>query len=99
MSVACPLRSAIPDRAARENAVIDDVQRRVRPPKGRKAQVVFYLFPEPLRASSKTTMEQLAVQALNENEKVKVVVVFGRSTERWGEPYEAVVVVTRTDEN
>lgn len=70
---------------------------RVRPTEGRKALVAFYLFPEPLRASSKTTMGQLAAQDLDKDGDVKTVVVFGRSTERWEEPYEAVLVATHAD--
>ena len=67
----------------------------INPPEGRKAQVAFYLFPEALRASSRKIMEQLAAQILNEDDTTKAI-VFGRSTERWEEPYEAVVVVKRT---
>jgi hypothetical protein len=69
----------------------------VRAPEDRKARVVFYLFPEPLRAWVRTAMEQLATQSLDEDSNMNVVVVFGRSTERWDEPYEAIVVATRGD--
>ncbi|MDW7746681.1 hypothetical protein [Halomonas sp.] len=67
----------------------------VRPPENRKAMVVFYLFPEVLRASSKKTMEKLAEQALDVDDSLKAVVVFGRSTERFEEPYEVILIATQ----
>lgn len=69
----------------------------VRPPEDRNARVIFYLFPEPLRGAVKTTMGQMVNHALNEDESVRTVVIFGRSTEHWEEPYEAIVVGTRND--
>ena len=70
---------------------------RVRPPEARNGQVVFYLFPEQLRASSRENMHQLGAQCLDEDDNVNVVVVFARSIDRWQEPYEAVAIVARTN--
>lgn len=69
----------------------------VRPPEDRKALVVFFLFEESQRVLSKAAMEQHADQALAEHADINTVVVFGRSTEVWNEPYEAVIVATRND--
>ena len=70
----------------------------VRPPEQRKALVVLYLFAEPSRDTSRIIMEHLAAQALEQSRDVTTVVVFGRSTEHWEEPYEAVLVATRNED-
>ncbi|MHC2574690.1 hypothetical protein ACVMH6_007018 [Rhizobium leguminosarum] len=63
----------------------------IAPPLARKARVGFYLFPEELRGKHRETMEILAGTALAEG-GVDTIVLFGRSTENWGVPYEAVMV-------
>ncbi|MCK1743054.1 hypothetical protein IVA80_19795 [Bradyrhizobium sp. 139] len=66
----------------------------IQPSQKHKARVGFYLFPEQLRPELKKSLEQLANQALDASES-QAVVLFGRSTERWDLPYEAVLVVNR----
>ena len=61
----------------------------IRPPQNRKASIIFYLFPETLRASRREAMEQLANQAMDEP-SCNACVVFGRCIEHWDVPYEAV---------
>ena len=51
----------------------------------------------PQKADDGGTID--AAQALHEEHALKTVVVFGRSTELWQEPYEAVVVVLREEEH
>jgi hypothetical protein len=65
----------------------------VQPPDSRKALVVFYLFPEKHRTSSRKSMEDMAAQVLDQK-KGRTCVVFGRSTEQWTRPYEAVLIVS-----
>jgi hypothetical protein len=62
---------------------------RVKPPQDRKGSIIFYLFPEALRATRREAMEQLANQALDEP-SCNSCVVFGRCTEGWDVPYEAI---------
>ncbi len=70
----------------------------VQPSLQRNARIIFYVFPEALRAESRKTMEGLAAEAM-ENERVHHVVVFARCTERWDVPYEAVLLVRRPSED
>jgi len=68
---------------------------RIKPPENRKSNVIFYLFPEQLRESSRATMQHLVSQAFGEDANINGVVAFGRSTERWGEPYEVACFARR----
>lgn len=64
----------------------------IQPPEGRKARVMFFLFPEAQRATMRKDMEQLAAEVIAEGE-VESCVVFGRSIDHWDRPYEAVLLV------
>lgn len=68
----------------------------IAPPLARKARVGFYLFPEELRSRHGEIMEILADGELGE-EAVETITLFGRSTENWGVPYEAVLIASRKD--
>lgn len=67
----------------------------IAPPLARKARVGFYLFPEELRSRHREIMEILADGELGQ-EGVETVTLFGRSTENWGVPYEAVLIASRS---
>lgn len=64
----------------------------IQPPEDRKARVMFFLFPDVMRARMRPDMEQLAAEVLAEG-KVEACVVFGRSIDQWDRPYEAVLLV------
>lgn len=64
----------------------------IQPPEDRKARVMFFLFPDVMRATMREDMEQLAAEVL-EGGNVEACVVFGRSTDKWDRPYEAVLLV------
>ena len=64
----------------------------IQPPEDRKACVMFFLFPDVMRASMREDMEQLAAEVL-EGGKVEACVVFGRSIDQWDRPYVAVLLV------
>lgn len=64
----------------------------IQPPEGRKARVMFFLFPEAQRATMRKDMEQLAAEIIDEI-SVESCVVFGRSIDQWDRPYEAVLLV------
>ncbi|WP_157950394.1 hypothetical protein [Pannonibacter carbonis] len=66
----------------------------VQPPLQRKARIIFYAFPEALRAQSREVMEDLAAQAID-HDQVDHIVVFARCTDRWNLPYEAVLLLHR----
>lgn len=68
----------------------------IAPPLARKARVGFYLFPEELRAQHREIMEILADGELGQ-EGVETITLFGRSTENWGVPYEAVLMSKRRE--
>ncbi len=61
-------------------------------PESRKAHVVFYLYSEKNEATISRYMTQVAVQVLKQ-ENAHACVVFGRCVERWGKPYEELVLV------
>lgn len=63
----------------------------IQPPEDRKAQVIFFLFPDVMRATMRQNMEHLAAEVL-EGGNIEACVVFGRSTEQWDRPYEAVLL-------
>jgi hypothetical protein len=67
----------------------------IAPPLARKARVGFYLFPEELRSRHREIMEILADGELGQ-EGVETITLFGRSTENWGVPYEAVLIASRS---
>lgn len=67
----------------------------VSPPEERKARVAFYLFPEQLRDKLTDNMRDLSTQTLHAEPSMKTITIFGRSTEHWAEPYEAVLVTSR----
>ncbi|GLS87572.1 hypothetical protein GCM10010873_25460 [Cypionkella aquatica] len=64
---------------------------KIQPPEDRKARVVFYIFPDVLRAKMRQNMEHLAAEVL-EDEVVQSCVVFSRSIDQWDRPYEAVLL-------
>lgn len=64
----------------------------IQPPEDRKARVLFFLFPEVMRATMRTDMEQLAAEVL-EDGKVEACVIFGRNIDKWDRPFEAVLLV------
>jgi hypothetical protein len=66
----------------------------IRPPEPRKGAVMFYVFPEQLRDTQRTAMQQLAAEAV-EAENLSACVIMSRSTENWGQPYETVLLVER----
>lgn len=68
----------------------------IQPPQNRKAVVIFYLFPESLRSSYKKSMEQLASEALEQADR-ETCLVFGRSIDNWGIPYEAVYLMGKAE--
>jgi len=66
----------------------------IKPPHDRKARVIFYLFPEALRASFPEAM-RLHVEQAFADEDCEECVVFARCTENWGRPYELVCSARR----
>jgi len=64
----------------------------IRPPEPRKGAVMFYVFPEQLRGTQRTVMHQLA-EELMEADNLSSCVIFSRSTEKWGRPYETVLLL------
>ena len=70
----------------------------IQPLKSRKAQLVFYLYPEVLRANHKAAMERLAVEALQHSQSQECC-VFGKCIDNWREPYEAVCVLRRNGDS
>lgn len=66
----------------------------IKPPSKEKALIAIYLFPEALRPSLKANMERMASQVLAE-EGHDVCIAFGRSIDRWEEPYEGLLIVQR----
>ncbi|MBE1508124.1 hypothetical protein [Rhizobium viscosum] len=66
----------------------------IAPPLARKARVGFYLFPEELRGRHREIMKILAGGELDQ-EGVETIALFGRSTENWGAPYEAILISRR----
>lgn len=64
----------------------------IQPPEHRKARVIFFLFPDVMRATMRQDMEHVAAEVL-ESGKMEACVVFARSTEQWDRPYEAVLLV------
>jgi len=68
----------------------------IQPPQQHKARVGFYLFPEQLRSNHKRAMEQICTETLT-HDRVEMVVLFGRSTEKWDLPYEAVVFAKKRE--
>lgn len=69
----------------------------IQPQKSRKARLIFYLYPEALRAGHKSAMERLAAEALEHSQSDECC-VFGRCIDNWQELYEAVCVVQRSKE-
>lgn len=63
----------------------------IQPPEDRKARVIFFLFPEVMRAAMRQDAERLAAEAL-ESGKIETCVVFARCTEQWDKPYDAVLL-------
>ena len=63
----------------------------IQPPEDRKARVIFFLFPDVMRATMRQNMEHLAAEVL-EGGNIEACVVFGRSTEQWDRPYAAVLL-------
>lgn len=66
----------------------------IHPPEPRKGAVMFYVFPEQLQDSQRTAMQRLAAETV-ETEKLSACVIFSRSTEKWGQPYETVSLLER----
>jgi hypothetical protein len=61
------------------------------PPAADGPLIAIYLFPEALRSNLKANMERMASQALVDEGRA-VCIAFGRSIDRWEEPYEALLV-------
>lgn len=61
-------------------------------PESRKAHIIFYLYSENNKATIRQYMNKVAVQVLKQ-ENADACVVFGRCVERWGKPYEELVLV------
>jgi hypothetical protein len=66
----------------------------VKPPARRKATVMFYLFPEALRATYHETLPQLATQAMGAHD-IGSLVAFARCTDNWNRPFEAAMLMRR----
>ena len=64
----------------------------IQPPDNRKARIIFFAFPAVKRTSMRRDMEQLASEAL-EDENVHDCIVFGRNTDQWDKPYDTVIFV------
>ena len=68
----------------------------IQPQKNRKAQVIFYLYPDELRPIYKPDMKQLASEALEQPQSEECC-VFGRCIDNWGMPYEAICIARKQE--
>ena len=66
----------------------------IQPQQSRKAQLVFYLYPEKLRSIRKTVMEQLASEALEQSQSEECC-VFGKCIDNWEMPYETMAIARK----
>ena len=64
------------------------------PPKHRKAAVIFYLYPNQLRAIRHSAMQQLAQQVMVEYQCNEVCVI-ARNIHKWTKPFETICIVRR----
>ena len=60
------------------------------PKDGRKAAVVFHLYPDALKDSLRSRMRQLADQTMSDLDCSSCVMV-GRSIDRWHQPFDAIL--------
>jgi len=70
----------------------------IQPPQGRKARVIFYLYPRQLRAGRNEAIEQLAAEALADAD-CSACVVFGRCIDNWNLAYEVVASVSKAEDD
>lgn len=68
----------------------------IQPQKNRKAQVIFYLYPDELRPIYRPDMKQLASEALEQPQSEECC-VFGRCIDNWGMPYEAICIARKQE--
>ena len=66
----------------------------IQPQQSRKAQLVFYLYPDKLRSARKTVMEQLASEALEQSQSEECC-VFGKCIDNWSVPYETIFIASK----
>ncbi len=66
----------------------------IQPKKDRKARLIFYLYPDELRPTHRTIMEQLASEALEQSLSEECC-VFGRCIDNWEVPYEAICIARK----
>jgi hypothetical protein len=66
------------------------------PPLNRKAKVGFYVHLEADRDVRRKHMEYFAAEALERDEATRCV-LFAKSADNWGSPYEAVLLVQKRD--
>ena len=64
------------------------------PPKRRKAAVVFYLYPNILRAIRHSAMQQLAQQAIGEHQCEEVCVI-GKNIDKWTDAFDTICLVRK----
>ena len=65
-------------------------------PKNRKAALVFYLYPEDLRPTRRTVMQQLGAQVLADTQCEEFCVI-GKNIDKWDSPYEIICVGRQGD--
>ncbi|RYE58568.1 MAG: hypothetical protein EOP20_05880 [Hyphomicrobiales bacterium] len=82
------LRKSVTSKAYKHG---DHCYMQIMPALDRKAIVGFYAYTEKHKADRKERMEGFLSQALAEDETTACV-IFGRNTDRWGEPYEVVLL-------
>ena len=66
----------------------------IQPLKGRKARLIFHLYPKELRATHKSVMERLALEALAQSQSDECCVI-GKCIDNWHTPYETICVVRK----
>lgn len=66
----------------------------VQPSSGRKARLIFHLYPKLLRDRHKYVMERLALEALDRSPS-DICCVFGRCIDEWDTPYETLCLVSK----
>jgi hypothetical protein len=69
----------------------------IQPSEGRKARVIFFLFPEEARGEVQRDMEQLAAEAM-EASNLEACIVIARGTETWRRAFDAVLLASPAGE-